>query len=45
MKLKPGIYWNTQTGELVGLADDMLDMESIIRRVLFDEGDEPKAVV
>ena len=45
MKLKHGIYWNTQTGEAVGLADDMLDMDSVIRRVLSDGGDEPKAAV
>ena len=45
MKLKHGIYWNTQTGEAVGLADDMLDMDSIIRRILSDDGDVPKAAV
>ena len=29
----------------MGLADDMLDMDSIIRRVFSEDGDEPKAAV
>ena len=27
MKLKHGVLWNSQSGEAVGLADDMLDMQ------------------
>ena len=45
MKLKHGIYWSTQTGEAVGLADDMLDMDSIMRRILQEEGDTVEAAV
>ena len=38
MKLKHGILWNSQTGEAVGLVDDMLDMNSQIQRLFLEEG-------
>ena len=45
MKLKHGVLWNSQTGEVVGLADDMLDMNSKLRRIFSDEGDVAKPAV
>jgi hypothetical protein len=38
MKLKQGIIWNSQTGEAYGLAEDMLDLQSILRRFFSEEG-------
>ena len=38
MKLLHGMAWNTQTGDAVGLADDMLDINSVIRRVFSEDG-------
>jgi len=42
MKLKHGVLWNSQTGEAVGLADDMLDLKSIFKQLLSDEGNVVK---
>eukprot|EP00984_Skeletonema_dohrnii_P030078 scaffold21210_cov78-Skeletonema_dohrnii-CCMP3373.AAC.1 len=38
MKLKDGVVWNTKTNQPVGLADDMLDLDSLLRRVLSEDG-------
>ncbi len=38
MKLKDGVVFRTKTNEPVGLANDMLDLETLLRRVLSDEG-------
>jgi hypothetical protein len=45
MKLKHGVLWNSQTGEAVGLADDMLDLQSIMKRLFSKEGDVVKPAV
>jgi hypothetical protein len=45
MKLLHGVAWNTQTGDAVGLADDMLDINSMIRRVFSDDGHTVEAAV
>ena len=45
MKLKHGVLWNSQTGKVVGLADDMLDLNSMMKRLLSDKGDVVKPVV
>ena len=39
MKLKHGVVFNSQTGEVIGLADDMLDMESLMSSIFSEEGD------
>lgn len=39
MKLKHSVLWNSMTGKAVGLADDMLDVKSVMKRILSDEGD------
>ena len=45
MKLKHGVVFNSMTGEIIGLADDMLDMESVMTRILSEEGDTIEAAV
>ena len=45
MKLKHGVYWNTQTGEAGGLANDMLDMDTFMTRLLSEEGNKVEAAV
>ena len=45
MKVLHGIAWNTQTGDAVGLADDMLDFNSLIRRIFSDDGHTVEAAV
>eukprot|EP00985_Skeletonema_marinoi_P033826 scaffold42281_cov277-Skeletonema_marinoi.AAC.2 len=45
MKLLHGMAWNTQTGDAVGLADDMLDINSVIRRVFSEDGHTVEAAV
>ena len=45
MKLKHGVYWNTQTGEAVGLVNDMLDMDTLMTRLLSEEGNKVEAAV
>ena len=45
MKLKHGVLWNSQTGEAVGLADDMLDLSSVLKHLLSEEGDVVKPAV
>ena len=42
MKVKHGVLWNSQTGKLVGIAKDMLDLSSVLKRLLLEEGDEVK---
>ena len=42
MKLKHGVLWNSQTGKASGLAKDMLDLSSVLKRLLSEEGDEVK---
>ena len=42
MKLKHGVVWNSQTGEAVGLEDDMLDLSAKLKRLLSEEGDVVK---
>ena len=42
MKLKHGVVWNSQTGEVVGLADDMLELSAKLKRLLSEEGDVVK---
>ena len=44
MKLKHGVLWNSQTGKAVGLADDMLDLNSMMKRLLSDKGDANERV-
>ena len=45
MKLKHGVLWNSMTGEAVGIANDMLDLNSILKRLLSDKGDAVKPAV
>ena len=45
MKLKHGVLWNSMTGEAVGIADDMLDLNSVLKRLVSDEGDVGKSAV
>jgi len=45
MKLKHGVLWNTMTGEAVGIADDMLDLNAVLKRLVSDEGDVVKPAV
>ena len=45
MKIKHGILWNSRTGEAVGLADDMLDLTSILKRLFSEEGNAVKPAV
>jgi len=45
MKVKHGIVFNPITGEAIGLADDMLNMESLMSRILPEEGDTVEAAV
>jgi len=45
MKLKHGVLWNSQTGEACGLADDMLELNVVLKRLLSDEGDVVKPAV
>ena len=45
MKLKHGVLWNSQTGKAVGLANDMLDLNAMMKRVLSDDGDVVKPAV
>ena len=45
MKVKYGVVSNPMTGEAIGLADDMLDMESLMSRNLSEEGDTVEAAV
>ena len=45
MKLKHGVLWNSMTGEAVGIADDMLDLNAVLKRLLSDEGDVVKPAV
>jgi hypothetical protein len=45
MKLKHGVLWNSMTGEAVGLADDMLDLSSVLKRLMSEEGDAVKPAV
>ena len=45
MKLKHGVYWNTQTGEAGGLANDMLDMDTFMTRLLSEEGNKVEVEV
>mmetsp|Transcript_21959 Transcript_21959/g.34430 ORF Transcript_21959/g.34430 Transcript_21959/m.34430 type:complete len:449 (+) Transcript_21959:355-1701(+) len=45
MKLLHGMKWNTQTGDAIGLADDMLDINSIIRRVFSEDGHTVEAAI
>lgn len=42
MKLKGGVIFNSQTGEAVGMADDMLDLKSVLKRLFSDGGQEFK---
>ena len=37
MKLKHGIFWNSKTGEAIGLVNDILGMDTVMRRILSDE--------
>lgn len=45
MKLLHGMAWNTQTGDAVGLVDDMLDINALIRRIFSDDGHTVEAAV
>ena len=45
MELKHGVVFNSINGEAIGLADDMLDMENIMSRILSEEGDTVEAAV
>ena len=45
MKLKYGVVFNSQTGEVIGLANDMLDMESVVTRIFSEDGDTVEAAV
>ena len=45
MKLKHGVLWNSMTGEAVGIADDMLDLNAVLKRLVSDEGDVVKPAV
>ena len=45
MKLKHGILWNSRTGKAVGLADDMLDLTSMLKRLFSEEGNAVKPAV
>ena len=45
MKLKHGIFWNMKTGEAIGLANDILDMDTMIRRILWNDGDNVEVAV
>ena len=45
MKLKHGVVFNSMTGEVIGLADDMLDLENIMTQILSEEGDTVEAAV
>ena len=45
MKLKHGILWNSRTGEAVGLADDMLDLTSMLKHLFSEEDNAVKAAV
>eukprot|EP00956_Cyclotella_meneghiniana_P014896 scaffold22554_cov23-Cyclotella_meneghiniana.AAC.1 len=38
MKLKGGVIFNSQTGKAVGMADDMLDLKSLLKRLFSDGG-------
>ena len=42
MKLKGGVIFNLLTGEAVGMADDMLDLKSVLKRLFSDDGQEFK---
>ena len=42
MKVKNGVMWNSQTGKATGHTKDMLDLSSILKRLLSEEGDEVK---
>ena len=39
MKIHEGVVWNSQTGLSVGLAEDMLDLKSLLHRLLSEGGD------
>ena len=43
--MKHGVLWNSQTGKLTGLARDMFDLNSILKRLLSEEGNKPKPAV
>ena len=45
MKLKHSVVFHAKTNEVIGLADDMVDLESVMGRILFEEGDKLEAVV
>ena len=45
MKLKHGILQNFMTGEVVGIADNLLDLNLVINILLSDEGDNVKTVL
>ena len=45
MKVKHGVVFDPMTGEAIGLVDDMLDMKSLMYRILSEEGDTVEAAV
>ena len=45
MKLKHGVVFHAKTNEIIGLADDMVDLESVMGWILSKEGDKLEAEV
>ena len=43
IKVRHGVTWNSQTGQSTGIARDMLDLKSVLNRLVSEEGDQPKA--
>ena len=38
-------FWNMKTGEAVGLANDILDMDTTMKRILWNDGDNVEVAV